>query len=802
MKIALKNFLTTLRRYKAASVLNIAGLSLAFAAFYAIVSQVWWEATFNGSIPHAERTYAAAVSGLFGSDEPGMWIARPSMERTLAASPEVEAAGAVNWWGSGFGNNYVWVRRSGALAPERFALPEGRAHSVTEGILDILPFRVVEGDLRAVGRPGTAILSRREAERLQAGVGSLVYVQQDEPLIPLEVAAVFEDLPDNSFGRTFDILRFMGDQDMADFGQWNTHYYLRLREGADPDAFVRRLDAIDREVRLVGRENQHGYTSPAVDFSLVPVRKIYFHPHLKPTEGRGTLSATLTLAAIAALVIFVALINFVNFFLALLPARLRAVNVQKVFGAPTAALRFNFLFEAVGYVVCALAGAWYLLLALQRSTLARYFPESLSLADNLAVAAIVAAAATAAILAASLWPARYVTSFSPVLAAKGYAGSRSGRRLRTGLVSMQSFISQALIILTLVMWGQYRYMSRADTGFETENLLVAELPSTIGAQPALRDAFAARLAAEPQIGRFAFASRKLPIPSGRWNWQVTLHDGCEASFVQINCDTALLGVLGIGLADGRDFTSDDWRKSSETIIVNDCARRRYGIRPGDPFGQDSPRTIVGICHDFHYASMQYALDPLLFCLANDPDYRLNHLYLRTAPGADPAEVSRIAGEAAHAVAPTVEASEIDLRFFDRVRGEAYLRERRTATIVTLFAVLAVAISLMGIFGLVLFETQHRRREIAVRKVMGASTAEILAMLNHRYTTITLGCFAAAAPVAWYFAQEWLAQFAHRTGGMAWYFAAALVVVAGVTAATVTLRSWRAADENPADSVKS
>ncbi len=798
MKIAFKNFLTTLRRYKTASVLNIAGLALAFAAFYAIMSQVWWEATYNRAIPHAGRTYAAAAM-LFG-DKPGCWIARPSMERTLAASPEVEAAAAVNWWGSGFGENFVWVRRTGALAPERFALDPDRAKSVTPGILDILPFRAVEGDLQAVGRPGTVILSRREAERLQAGVGSLLYVQQMEPTEALEVAAVFENLPDNSLGGTFDILHFMGDLGMADFGQWNTQYYIRLRAGATPATFVERWTAVDREVRQVGRENQESYTSMPVELSLAPLRGIYFNDSVQTVTEQGSTATTLTLLGIALLIVAIALINFVNFFLALLPVRLRAVNVQKVFGAPTRALRLNFLFEAVGYVVLALAGAWYLLLLIERSVLREYFPESLSLADNLVVAGIVGAAATAAVLAASLWPARHITSFSPVMAAKGYAASPAGRRLRTGLVAIQSFISQTLIVLTLVMWGQYRYMASADTGIASDDLFMAKLPTVLGCER--RAAFAERLAAEPRIERLAFASRTLPVTNGRWNWGPTLQDGREATFALINCDTALLGVLGIGIVEGRDFTGDDWRKQGEAMIVNDCARRRYDLHPGDRFRDAEGREIVGVCHDFHYASMQYGVDALLFCLGNRPSYWLNTLYLRAAPGTDPADLQRRVGEAAHAAAPSVEASDIELQFFDRARDRAYARERRAATVVTLFGTMAVVISLMGVFGLVLFETQHRRREIAVRKVLGASTDEILRLLNRRYAAITLASFAAAAPAAWYFAREWLAAFAYRTGGIAWYFAGALLSVAAVTTATVTLRSLAAARANPAEATRS
>ena len=132
----------------------------------------------------------------------------------------------------------------------------------------------------------------------------------------------------------------------------------------------------------------------------------------------------------------------------------------------------------------------------------------------------------------------------------------------------------------------------------------------------------------------------------------------------------------------------------------------------------------------------------------------------------------------------------------------YARERRITTIVGLFTVLAVVIALMGVFGIVLFETQHRRREVAIRKVMGATTAEVLRLFNRRYVVLVVVCFILAAPVGFWIVDRWLASFAYRTPIHWWVFAAAFVVVLLVTVATVTFCSWRTADENPADSVKS
>ena len=177
-------------------------------------------------------------------------------------------------------------------------------------------------------------------------------------------------------------------------------------------------------------------------------------------------------------------------------------------------------------------------------------------------------------------------------------------------------------------------------------------------------------------------------------------------------------------------------------------------------------------------------------------------YVRYAAGTDLKELTDHVRRTVAAMDDRVEPGDIRVHTFEEELGRDYAAERKLTVIVGLFTLLAVAIALMGVFGIVLFETQHRRREIAIRKVMGATTAEILRMFNRRYVAMVVVCFAAAAPVSAWAVQRWLQGFAYRTPMSWWVFAAALLAVLGITVATVTVRSWRTADENPANAVKS
>ena len=184
----------------------------------------------------------------------------------------------------------------------------------------------------------------------------------------------------------------------------------------------------------------------------------------------------------------------------------------------------------------------------------------------------------------------------------------------------------------------------------------------------------------------------------------------------------------------------------------------------------------------------------------EADSRMSHFYIRLRVGADIKAFADYVKNLSKELAPA--ADEAELYFLEEWVESLYKQTKKDMVLIGMFAVLAIVIALMGVFGIVMFETQHRHSEIAVRKVYGATTAQMIQMLNLRYVWIVGGCFVVAAPVAWYITSRWLESFANRIASPWWIYVVALVVVLAVTVGLVTLRSWRAATENPADVVKS
>ena len=810
MKIAFRNFLTTLRRYKISSLLNVIGLTLAFTAFYVIMTQVWWELGYNRSLHEADRIYLVENEDWYEPGKWSSWLNRPVPERVIASTAGVEVGGCM--WG-GFGSGTCWTSNEPSFGYNKFSASCG---SVSLPFLDVFAFRSVEGDVHDLGKPKSVIVSREAAERMRVGVGSLIWVDTDEPQPDgaMEVVAVFEDFPDNSLLGECEVVKNLGETNLYTTSEWSFNYFVKFRPGADPDEFARQWTNVNQEMQREAAEKRAAAGDAADDddesgiygVRLSPVSELYFESDSQAPCRQGSVVTTYTLLGIAVLVIVLAFINFVNFFFALVPVRIRTVNTFKVFGAPASSLRFNFVFEAFGLVLIALLAAWYVSFALQGTEFASYISASLALSQNLEVVGLVAVVAFVMALAASLYPAWYITSFAPALVVKGsFGGTRSGRRLRTLLLGVQFFISIGLIIATSFIRLQHDYMMHYDMGFDKENLLAVRLSERVAVS---YDALRQKLLSDPQVKDVTGATSRL-VSVGRMGWGREFK-GRQVAFQSYVVQPDFLRVMGIPITDGRDFLESDFDKELGTMIFNEAARREFEMQVGDRInGFVSPdEQIVGFCADFNFKPLQYGVSPFCFYLLpkkiqQENYWHLPHVvYVRMTPGADIAAVTAHIRRCIAEVDPRTEPGDIVVRVFDEELGLEYDNERKLTAIVGLFALLAVVIALMGVFGLVLFETQHRRREIAVRRVMGASRGEILAMFNRRYVMLVAVCFVLAVPVSIWAVRHWLAGFAYAVPLYWWVFALALAGVLAVTALTVTVRSWRAVNENPAESVKS
>ena len=805
MKIAFKNFLMTLRRYKVASLLNVLGLTLAFVAFYIIASQVWFTITYNHSFPNADRTYLISPDFGGGSGEIKWSTNSPGNLAYTAAEqfPDAEEVASTMPYPR---ISRIWIKRNEyTMEPFNEYVYQGTANVPT-----FFGFECLAGDFSQLKEPNTVAMARSKSEKLGVGVGDVIYFEggkyndDGQPTVQQTIVAIYEDMPQNCMFSHWGIMQ--NDEGVYTEGNnnWNYSNFVRMREDADLDTYieifkkgyadwflgmVQEWIAEDpEEEAIIKEELDNGMHILAT--RMVRLDKLYYDGNFYDSGNfrTGKRSTPIILGSIAFIIVLIAFINFINFFFALVPVRMRAVNICKVFGASQGTLRWNFLFEAIGLVLLSMALTFYLMIAIQESFITNYSICSLALGDNVAVIIMMVALMGLLAVVAALYPAFYITRFNASLGVKGgFAQSATGRRLRSVMVGVQFSVTMILIIVTAVFFLQYRYMINYDLGFDRENIVTfaswdlrdrsETVIERLQQHPDTEDVTAswANLFRNNQTWGRAYKDKNYQLKANpvRWNF---------------------LDFFGFEVVEGVGLTPSSGERGE--MIIMKSLNREIGIPVGYHFPDGFD--VVGVIKDVRLTSLGVDNDHHAFYCNNNSE--LCYYYIRLRAGADVEAFAEYVAKLIKELAPAADAAE--LYYLEEWVEGLYQQTKKDMVLIGMFAILAIVIALMGVFGIVMFETQHRRSEIAVRKVYGATTRQIVEMLNLRYVWIVGGCFVVAAPVAWYITSRWLESFANRIAQPWWLYIVALAVVLAVTVGLVTLRSWRAATENPADAVKS
>ncbi|MBR4854568.1 MAG: ABC transporter permease [Alistipes sp.] len=805
----IRNFLTLLRRYTTSSVLNIVGMAVAFAAVYLIAVQVTFDLSYNRVIKNSERIYRLEYPS-WSND--GTWACswnRQLPDEMSAACPEIVTAGSIDMvFNSTYQDEYS-VKRNSTI--ENFTIKIGGAELEA---LAVFPFEFVDGGIDDEFKTYYGmIISERVAKRCNLKVGDRInYGRGATNSAQRTISGIYRDFPQPSTMAMSEGYILMPEAEPNDASNWNTPYYVLLHEDASPTKVAEQM----RE-NLVNYCRKQGLSDEdiAKEIDLVaprltPIADLYFADDTQAEWMHGSRTTTYTLIAIAVLILVISFINFVNFFFALIPSRIRAVNNYKIFGAPTAKLRSSFLFETVGLIVVSLLVAAGIVVIFADTPLANYISTSVAFSENWMVASALVVGTLVFGVLVSLYPAWYITKFSPAFVIKGdFAASRSGRILRYTLVGVQYTISIALIICSLLVYRQHQYMLSRDMGFNKENLLVATLPyeAVNGAWNYMcdytkRDALLDRLMQNPQIKDIALGRGE--FTNTRMQWTRPMENGSSEVFNVYVVSWNFLDVMGIDVIEGRNFTTTDEYSETGALIFNQTAAQKLNINTetsilGHVDGELTP--VVGICEDFDFQSAQYNISPYAFLIYGKYGWDLPRIaYIRTVAGADIADVRKHIEKTILDISPNSDPEKIKVQFFSDELEFVYQREDKLSTLIAMFSFLSIVISIIGVFGLVLFETQYRRREIGIRRVHGASVGGILRMFNRKYLYIVAACSAVAIPVSHYIISRWMEQYVYRVEMSWWVYALAVGVILLITIVTVSLRSWSAANENPTNSI--
>ena len=788
MKTIIRNFTLIFRKFVTANVLNMLGLSLAFASFFVIMTQVHYDLGYNKSFTEHENLFRMTMKLGTGYEDYGSTLPRPVVERLAVASPHITGYSLHSGWK--YFDQFVVENQEYSL-------------NLIYGIHDFMSvFKpvVISGDVTGLNQPNNIVLPRSEAMRIfgttDVAGKTMKYKWKDNDFY--HVCAVIEDYPKNN------ILHgtcFIGiNSNEGNYNNWSYDTYIRVDD-------VRNLPTVQKAMRQTAVElfkEQFNATTQeeldALEVNFTSVADTHFSKILdKSAPGK---SSVYLLICFSLLIVVIAAVNFMNFSLAETPMRIRSINTQKVLGATTAQLRGSLMAEAVLISLIAFIVSLGIVYIAHDLGLQQLVQGSILLQDHLPLIGLTLLLSIVVGLLAGAYPAYYVTSFPPALVLKGSFGlSPKGRVLRTILICLQFVGSFILVISVGIMYLQSYFIYHTDYGFDKDEVLV------VSTAPDTRnkvDAIDSDLRSISGIEGASLAMSILGSSDGYMTWGKGNGDK-RLNFTCIFVDWRFLSVMGIDIKEGRNFRKDD----GDVYIFNESARKKYPWLTVDQPITDDDYPVVGFCKDIKYSSLRVddSQQPIAFFVPSpnggywgDGSWR-NHMLVRVAKGVDKREAKQKVMETVNKHEKGQPLDIGGLRYMDEVLERTYQQESLFTKQILLFSLLAILISIIGVFGMTMFESEYRRKEIGIRKVFGSSTKEILTMFNRRYLYVLLACFAVAAPVGYMLGMHWLEGFAVRTTISPLLFLVSFLLIALTTMLTVTYQSWKNANENPINSIK-
>jgi len=786
MNLIIRNLLHVIRRFKLATSLNILGLSVAFAAFMVIMMQLDYNFGFDRFHKNSDKIFRYEIRGIFGMDNAYKpIIARPFSELIFKSSPHIVASTIILPMG---GEIFFRVENSGNYFKEG-------AINVTPEFTEVFSFDFVEGYENALSIPDNVIIPLSLSQKLfgnESAVGQQLTFIVGE-IRQAQIGAVYRDFPRNSIINNYIYSAIPEDENRQNWGAWDYVAYVRLDNAANVPTVI---ESFKQTFESIFGQS-FDLDDPAFNIRLTALPDIHFATDVffdnAPKASKQTL---MILLAIAIAIVVIAGINFTNFSTALMPMRARKINTQRVLGAQQRTVRLVLVFEAIAFCLLSYLLALGFVWLFGNSPLASLTDADLLLSAQRQIVVGTALVALLVGLLAGLYPARKMTSFVPALALKGNFGlSPKGKKLRNVLIGIQYIASFTLIIGTSFMFLQNHFMQNAPLGYDQDKIITVGIrQQQIQEQ---RDVLANKLKTHSTIADVTFGEILLGGFDFVTTWGGQPYKDGEISFQVAPVDYNFLSVLGIEVVEGRDFRREDTSVLRGALIFNETARREFDLELNT---RVADREIIGFIPDIKLTSLRLAIAPMAFYVRGTENWgrQPNVVYVRVVQGANLREARKHIQSTLAEFDPNFP---FEIRFYDQILQELYEKERALSSLILLFSLIAIFISIVGVFGLVVFDSECRRKEIGIRKVLGASTFGIIVMFNKAYSKILLICFVAAVPLAWYAVSRWLENFAYRTPMYWWVYLLAFLAVSAITVLTVTIQNWRVANDNPVKSIK-
>ena len=821
LKIAWRNML----RNKTNSIINILGLSIGILCVIFIALYVQDELSYDKGFKNAGHIYQVNLDGNFGGQQFNTSNTPPPLGIALHdAFPEV--------------SDYTRIRRMSrevvhpaAAEPAANSFSENGLWAVDSNFLQVFDYAMLEGDPKTCLQPYHAVVLTASAAKKYFGNESAIgkALLFDEYKDPFVVTAVLKDLPSNAslqFGllipvrdcplvqrfswswvwctmSTYVVLRDQTAGDAAAIRQLQAKFPSMVRQQA-VNAFNRIGQPYDEFIRKGGKWN----------FYLQALTDIHLHSAGIGTQlsNAGDIKYVYIFSLIALFIIGLACVNFMNLSTAQALRRAKEIGVRKVLGSLKGQLIRQFLAEALLYSVLATILAILLLSPLMEPfnrISGKYLHFSDLWGHGIWMFVLVLSFLTG-ILAGS-YPAFYLTSFQPIEALKGgglFVRSAGSQFIRNGLVIFQFTVSVALIICTIVVFRQLRYMQDKDMGLTKENVVIIPNIEKLGKSA---EAFRQEIAQIPGV-ESAGISTGVPanegseftdfyVPESNGVAEPVAKDITLTSFV---VDEDVVPALHLQVISGRNFSKAF--NDSASVIINEKTAMQIGWK--DPLGKlirypggnDVLFKVIGVVKDFNLESLHNEVMPfaLFYTTSKTNNNGAYYIIARTRPG----NPDRILRAVAGAWKSFNAATPFDYSFLDKDYEALYRSEQRLGNVFTVFTLLSIVVACLGLFGLSVYTAERRVKEIGIRKILGASVQSLVTLLSREFLKLVVLSTVIAFPLAWWAMTTWLNDFAYRAPFNAWVFIGAGSLAVVIALLTVSFQAIKAALTNPAKSLRS
>jgi putative ABC transport system permease protein len=802
----LRNYFTialrSLLKNKTFSFINVAGLSIGLAGVITIVAYVKLELSYDRFHVNADNIYRITTEQFNdGAQE-------HSAQNASALAPILNESLA------GLEKAVRIFPHSGLLSIDKQnKVRENGFCFVDSTFFEVFSFRVREGSItQALNRPLSLVITESAAIRYfgsSSVVGKELFFEDTRKTISFNIAAVIEDMPQNShfkfdFMASYSSLQNLWPNAMANWHYPPVYLYVKMADGQTRESINEQLKTI-AQVHLPDYVKEEQRT-----FLTQGITDIHLHSSLQNEwEANSSYSYVEIFSLVAAFILFVACINYVNLATAKSLQRAIEIGIRKTMGSTRLQVMRMFLSESLVMTSIGVIIAIPLAQVVSAMFFKDFLHKELSfefLYQEMGLVYLVVGVLLISLLA-GVYPAVYMSSFKPVKALKGNAdASGSVLGLRKSLVVFQFIISALLLIGSFVVIRQLDFMRNKNLGFEEEHILTITLSDRQSQQNylTLKD----KLLQESFV-QSATVSATLPAGEGFYDWEIVPEGFKEEENMvmkSVNGDEDFIKTYNIKVLAGRDFSKDILTDKEQAFILNQAAAKELGW--DDPIGKEFQLTfqtndavvrkgkVIGMVEDFHYQSLYSKIEPLVIFI-NTHHYYTDYISLKLSPGNAKEQVEKLE-DVWSSLNPD---KPFEFSFLDADLNKLYKSEESTSSLLSIFTGLSVFISCLGLFGLASFSVQQRTKEIGIRKVLGASVFSILKLVAKEFVLLVAIANIIAWPLAWYSANQWLDKFAYRIDMEITILIVTAVLILIIAIVTVGVKAAKSALMNPVKSLR-